>query len=366
MVRCCFCPLNFNNPEDICLHIKKHHSGINAFRCTICERAAFTELWKYKRHLLNVCFQDNITEEADDTIEANNMSEFEKTVDDHALALVCKIASNMNVPRSHTFEVINEFKNFYALTVLKGFDQYVIPRVKIEEESNVEGFIQICRNPFRSVDTESKLDTELKKRDLVSSFDQFDIAENSRTESDHKPEYGVLMPLAYQFKKFFELEGVYELTQEFATEASNDTNISHFLNGSVWKGKLKSFKATDIVIPFHVHIDDTQVNNALGSHRSKGLETCCYYSFPSIPPQYCSRLENIFAAQLLPSDANKRHGNFACFHKLVEEVNKISQEPVTLNIDGKEIEVKNQLFSSAFYYNNQRSADCRNSHKNNL
>lgn len=149
-----------------------------------------------------------------------------------------------------------------------------------------------------------------------------------------------MMPMKFQFRKFFELPGVFEKTQQFATIVSKERDITHFLNASVWKDKLKAFKSTDTVIPFHLHIDDTQVNNALGSHRSKGLETCCYYSFPSIPPQYTSRLENIFAAQLFSSGANKKYGNVDCFSCLVEEINTIAQEPVTLNINGREEKVK--------------------------
>lgn len=341
MIQCSICPLNFKDPEDVCAHMRKHHSHTKSYRCTICDRAVFTELWKYKRHLLNVCklptsnlnLSGNVEE-----FDPNHILEFEKTVDERALLFVCSLASKMNIPRSFTYEIVSEVHSFYKSTILKGFDQYVMPYVKDEGQENVSSFIQICREPFRSVDTENKLDSVLHDKKLIKPLIRFDIISPTQ-DLTSKPKCGVLMPLAFQFKKFFELPGVFHLTQQFANEVSKDHNLSHFLNGSVWKKKLKSFSATDIVIPFHLHIDDTQVNNALGTHRSKGLETCCYYSFPSIPPQYSSRLENVFAAQLLPSEANKLHGNFACFHKLIDALNEIAKEPIILNIDGKQEKV---------------------------
>ncbi|KAJ6639978.1 hypothetical protein Bhyg_12726, partial [Pseudolycoriella hygida] len=307
-------------------------------------------LWKYKRHLVSVCKLQiansdvDVSQNVSDEIDPLHITEFDKRADECAFSFVCNLASKMNIPRSLTYEILKEFQSFYSVTILKSFDQYVMPYVNDEKKSNVSIFMQICKEPFRSVNTEKKLDSVLQERNLISPLISFDITSQTQKDPVSKPKCGVLMPLAFQFKKFFELPGVFELTQQFAEKVSKDCNISHFLNAAAWKEKLKSYSDKNNVIPFHLHIDDTQMNNALGSHRGKGLETCCYYSFPTIPPQYSSRLENIFAAQLTPTDAIKLYGNFACFHKLIDELNKMAQEPICLNIDGKEERIKHLLF----------------------
>lgn len=218
------------------------------------------------------------------------------------------------------------------------------PYVSEEYQANVNYFIQICQDPFRSVNTEARLDSVLTTAELITPLIKFDIEKNCKDDqtddSEHSKRNGTLMPLAFQFKKFFELPRVFELTQKYSQEVAKDKNISHFTNAEVWKEKLKSYESKETVIPFHLHVDETQINNALGSHRSVGLETCTYYSFPTIPPQYSSRLENIFAAQLFSAKAYKECGNMACFSALIESLNEISHVPITLNINGKQEKVR--------------------------
>lgn len=360
------CSFNFLSPQELYSHIESSHqiSSEDSYRCTMC-RSEFTKMWKYKRHL-TLCFKkvpESVQRENVDEINANvtqrNLLEFESVVRKKSLELICKLASNMNIPRNYVFEVVDDFDGFYSTILLEGFNKFVKPHVGDEEQSNLEYFIQICKDPFMKVKTESKLDDVLKKLDMVSSLTSFDIAEKKEDkekqqineeqideENEHpakkfkkSDESGVLMPMKFQFKKFFELPGVFKLIQDYANQVSNDTKISHFINAETWKNKLKYFNPNDIVIPFHLFIDETQVNNALGSHRSKGLETCTYYSFPTIPPQYSSRLENIFVAQLFSSGATKKFGNFASYGDLIAALNELAREPVTLNVNGEEVEV---------------------------
>lgn len=130
MISCCYCSINFINPEDLCKHIKKHHSsGIYSLTCTICNRLVFTELWKYKRHLNEVCFKsihssipERVLVREEEDVVRNSLIEFEKMVNDSALAFVCKLAANMNLPRNFTYAMISEFQNFLSTTFLKGFD----------------------------------------------------------------------------------------------------------------------------------------------------------------------------------------------------------------------------------------------------
>lgn len=97
----------------------------------------------------------------------------------------------------------------------------------------------------------------------------------------------------------------------FNTIKTNTDNIqekgelNNFINGESWKSKLENFYNNDNVIPYYLHIDGTQINNALGTHKQKGEQTLVHYTFPTIPFEYASRLDNIFNAGLVESSLKK-------------------------------------------------------------
>lgn len=68
--------------------------------------------------------------------------------------------------------------------------------------------------------------------------------------------------------------------------------ISNFSQGSLWKNKLKSFE-NKLVISFHLYFDDWEPDNALGSHKKLNSIAATYVLFPTLPPHFQSRLENI-------------------------------------------------------------------------
>ncbi len=114
------------------------------------------------------------------------------------------------------------------------------------------------------------------------------------------------MPINFQIKKFFELSDVFEKvrlnTFKLQQDFEKDKKLNHFINGKLWREKLKSYEPDQIVIPFHFYGDGVQINNPLGPHAKPGEQQCNYYTFPTVPSQYQSRLENIFVAQLYPGD----------------------------------------------------------------
>lgn len=108
------------------------------------------------------------------------------------------------------------------------------------------------------------------------------------------------MPIEFQIKKFFELPNVFEKVKLNTIKLQEGNKIDHFIKGRLWKNKLKSYKPDQVVIPFHFYGDGAQTNNPLGPHAKPGEQQFNYYSFPTIPTEYVSRLENIFVAQIYP------------------------------------------------------------------
>lgn len=108
------------------------------------------------------------------------------------------------------------------------------------------------------------------------------------------------MPIEFQIKQFFELPNVFEKVKLNTEKLLQGPELDHFIKGRVWKEKLEHFDPDQIVIPFHFYGDGAQFNNSLGPHTKMGEQHLNYFSFPTIPYQYHSKLKNIFVAQLYP------------------------------------------------------------------
>lgn len=108
------------------------------------------------------------------------------------------------------------------------------------------------------------------------------------------------MPIEFQIRKFFELPNVFKKVKSNTDKILQGNKLDHFIKGKLWKEKIKSYKPDQVVIPFHFYGDGAQTNNPLGPHAKSGEQQLNYYSFPTLPAEYTSRLENIFVAQIYP------------------------------------------------------------------
>lgn len=141
------------------------------------------------------------------------------------------------------------------------------------------------------------------------------------------------MPLKFQFQRFFELSNILQVTLENMKKL--DTNyqvtgkITNIIQGEVWKSKISNLK-DKIVIPYLLYYDDVEINNALGSHAAEQSLSVFYYSFPSLPQQYLSSLENIFVA-LIYKSKDSQYGNSACLNTLIEEIKFLEKDGLLLS-----------------------------------
>ena len=105
---------------------------------------------------------------------------------------------------------------------------------------------------------------------------------------------------------------------------NNKTSFNNFINGKLWKKKCSSYNLNDKVIPYFIFINDFETNNPLGSHTGDRKLTAVYYSFPVIPQEYISQLENIFLLMLLNQKiAQYTVANDVCFSILIEEIRSL-------------------------------------------
>lgn len=189
-------------------------------------------------------------------------------------------------------------------------NRIVIPRVSGSEKKTVKQFMDCISSSFSNLTTEWKFDKELSKTDLIAPIEQCAMFTDEDLDNDNNHQgTAILMPISFQIKKFLELPGVFKKMFDNAAKIKQNGKLNHFINGSVWKEKMKNFDADQIVIPYFYYSDGAQLNHPLGPHTRKGAEDFHYYSFPTIPSEYQSKLENIFVSYLFPGKTCKANSS---------------------------------------------------------
>lgn len=115
------------------------------------------------------------------------------------------------------------------------------------------------------------------------------------------------MPIAFQIRKFLELPNVMTRIMANTDRIIKGKGLNHFIKGKLWQEKIKNYKPDDMVIPYHFYSDGAVFNNPLGPHAKSGEQQFNYYSFPTVPGECQSRLQNIFVGQIYPGNKSIRN-----------------------------------------------------------
>lgn len=78
-----------------------------------------------------------------------------------------------------------------------------------------------------------------------------------------------------------------------------------------------------------MYIDDFEINNPLGSNANFQSISALYYSFPL--SKNSSKLSEIFLAALIKAKDLKNFGNDLCFQHLVNELNCLERDDISIN-----------------------------------
>ncbi|KAK3916196.1 Spermatogenesis-associated protein 7-like protein [Frankliniella fusca] len=96
----------------------------------------------------------------------------------------------------------------------------------------------------------------------------------------------------------------------------------------VWKRKVARFSNEVIVIPINVYYDEVEPNAALGPHCEP--LGCTYVQIAVLPPEWNSRLENIFLALLFNAHDRSLYGNYRAFKPLLQELKLLELEGIEI------------------------------------
>ncbi|KAK3926396.1 Bifunctional lysine-specific demethylase and histidyl-hydroxylase NO66 [Frankliniella fusca] len=116
--------------------------------------------------------------------------------------------------------------------------------------------------------------------------------------------------------------------------------VSNIVQCRLWKNHIQPRYAGKTVLPLNAYFDDTEPDNALGSHAGDHKLGTVYYNCPVIPQKYLSLLKNIFVSAIfLSDDRDVVNGNHKVFHNLILELKSLADGGLDISIDGRVITI---------------------------
>ncbi|XP_075168245.1 uncharacterized protein LOC142240420 [Haematobia irritans] len=285
-------------------------------------------------------FNNDLSDDSDsdeNNVDINSIQKDSKKLTQNALSFTLKYYSHKAFPRSQGSSIQKNIKHY--ITQHLGCEiNKIIPNLNTsstdEIANRLKEIVSFCENPFQDIDSEYKFIKMLTKLDLYKIPQIINIDSSisnvvfknahSLVSVDSK---GILFPIKFQIKKFFEIDSVFEAIIENTKRLLQKDVLANFCNGSLWKKKITNF-GNKIVIPYLLYFDDFEINNPLGSHSSSILGV--YYSFPTSPEFLKFKLNNIFIGALFNSVDVKNFGNSKCFFKLIEILNDLQENGVNI------------------------------------
>lgn len=368
---CYICKNEFIQLQSLVIHFKVFHSlgPDSSYDC--CEKScfqSFQSLSSFKRHVKNKhiiklasnvsvptqnCIINNtnidtpsLTSNATSIFVQNdnfNGFNYQSAVSDLHKSAV-QFVLGLHVKNNITFrDVLNIQKGIVELITkptAQLLDSFV--KEKINDPLLLSSFKALSldiSNTFTLCSTEYRLMNWLMEEQYINHLNQ--IVVNREVTSvynkgeviyDENVTKGLLMPMKFQFKKFFEHGNNLQLSLDRINNLNSSNSLKNFIQGDLWKTKLVNF-SDKIVFPYFLFIDDLEINNPLGSHSTFQAVSAVYYSFPLLENN--SKLTNIFLAAIIKSVDMKEYGNESCLKSLIDVLYSFEKEGIIISTPEK-------------------------------
>jgi len=366
---CYLCKFNADNWKSLVYHFKIFHFLKTDSNYTCCEGTctqSFLCLASFKRHIQNKHFPENILlnnqprdqSSLNSSILPNNT---ENLINDYlltdnltntpfdfdlvseslyksAIEFVVNLHNNNNFTRVDIIDIQTSILDKIMKPIVSMLKNLVDD--EINEPIKVAKFHRIAsvkENSILYCNTEYRLVSWLINNELLFKINQFTINNeigpvqyNGESVYNEKITKGVLLPLQFQFKKFFEHgDNFKEQYTRFNHYKNNQsTSIEHFVQGSLWQQKVSLFSDEKIIIPFFLYMDEFEINNPSGLHATFQSISAIYYSFPLAENN--SKLSTIFLAALVKHIDIKSFSNDKCLQSLINEINILENEGINI------------------------------------
>lgn len=289
-----------------------------------------------------------------DVPENKNSEEFFKPLNVESVTqellrtIIGKIYANPKLPRNFCQSVVDDLK-----TVLEKMFSFIRPIIEIIEckknlssENKVFEIFEIfdrLLQPFDEIRSEYRRLKIFEESGLYVPPQEYIVGEKlddklvkDRIVKQMSPVKAQYIPIKNTIRSFFSLPNVFHLTLQYMEELESEKGcLCNFVQGDFWRHKKITHFSNKIVFPIFIFFDDFEINNPLGSHSGIQKLGAVYFTIPCVPPEYHSKLENIFLALLFHSSDRTSFGNEKIFRPLVDEINDLQENGISLEVNGQ-------------------------------
>ena len=257
------------------------------------------------------------------------------------LELTLSLYNNTNIPRNAVQEIISKLEIFTA-------DIYIpYLKTKIRKElsdipdtsilKRINSVLNENKEPFKEFSTEHLRFKMYKKYCGYIPPEQYLIGHDV-DKGKQIQVYAAYVPLQEMLKNFLEIPGLFEQICNYRDELDNEkVVISNVVQAAMWNTKYRY--QNKYIMPMFVYYDDFDPGNTLGSHAGQEQLGGVYICLPFLPPHLVAKLNNIFVACIFYTKYRKIYGNKAIFQKVIDQINLLSSDGISLNINGSEQKV---------------------------
>lgn len=323
-----------------CIHNMSYHSKF--FQCTVCPQS-FQNIHSFRRHLLRKhsdsnCNTENINsnisrkdaksnniEDTDNVYEEDEKQNF-LNISNEVLSFVLKLYGNLSLNRKTANQIITDVEELLQtfITFSKKLDDIKDLKLKLVE----------LQDTFKLFNTEYKFQKYLKSHEIVEDLNEYVINKSVKIGSSITQSKGILLPIKTNIIKFLQTPGVFVAMKENEENIKNMKGISNIIQGSAWKGKMSNFENKN-VIPYMLYQDDVEINNPLGSKAGVHKISALYLSFPLLPYNEISKLEN-FLVCCITKTTDICHGYYRNLKPLIQILKRLEEEGLNIKINNTE------------------------------
>lgn len=345
------CTQLFSNLNSFQKHTKKHFSfNLPQTNLVIPNPVALPANITHESDInTEVPIQVNIRHELNDMMDqASNVLQYPQHNSDYSIckALISKQCEQFSI-NFHTKSNITRKDVLFIQKEVSAITSNITQEIKnkilhhipeLDKKEFVE-FLSFCGNPFDEIKSEYKLFKSITESDRFAKPIFFNVNNeiseiilNNEPNLDASNVKGCIMPIEFQFRKFFELPSILTIALYNINKLSTDSDITHFVNSASFAEK-SSFYSGKTIIPYFIYLDSFEINNPLGSHASVDSVCGVYYSFPTLPQYLLSNLNYIFVAAYFKSKDQKIFGNDPFLRPLIEKFRNLEENGLLIRTE---------------------------------
>ena len=272
---------------------------------------------------------------ADSSVSA---AEHHRALQNSALKYVSHFYSKSSITRENVQDIVDATTEFIHGSVLLNLKTKVMakldkPEITDRDKTEILAMFHDSENPFSGLLTDYKRVQALEQSTCYIkpiSYFMGDTLEGKNINQVYTLIPGKAMGqkvlIKEVLKKLFQMPSALDSILTYMHSLSTDfENISNIIQGSLYKNICLKFPRKK-VMPVGVYFDEWEANTAIGPHAGVHKMGSVYISLLCVPPEFRSKLENIFLALLFLSNDFEEQGPQTAFAPLIQQFKELEKK----------------------------------------